>query len=161
MTSIIVAMDRNRGIGIANGLPWRLRSDMAFFKHKSMGCCLVMGRKTYESIGKPLPGRSTIVVSTGAAIDHSEVLTVNTIAAAMEAALATGKEVMVIGGAKVYEQTIGLVDRLIVTHIDAEVEADAYFPAIGPEWTIDIETETLQEAGDQFPFKVVEYVRAG
>jgi dihydrofolate reductase len=153
-------MDRNGAIGIANGLPWRLRSDMAFFKHKTMGCCLVMGRKTYESIGKPLPGRTTIVLSKGPAIPHEDVLTVNSIEAALQAAEAKGKDVMLIGGAKIYAQTIGLVERLIVTHIDAEVQADAYFPAIGTDWKVEMETETLQEEGDQYPFRVVEYVRA-
>ena len=124
---MIVAMVQNRVIGIDNRLPWRLPSDLKRFKLITMGKPLIMGRKTYESIGRPLPGRQNIVITRdrhfkapGCSVVHSE-------DAAFKAA-AEADEVMVIGGAKIYELLLPKAERLYLTLLDTEVDGGSYFP---------------------------------
>ncbi|MDC9590038.1 type 3 dihydrofolate reductase [Xenorhabdus sp. XENO-10] len=131
--SLIAAMAMDRVIGMENAMPWTLPGDLAWFKHKTLGKPVVMGRVTYESIGRPLPGRLNIVISSQPASDD-RVTWVNSIEAALAAAGDT-EEVMVMGGGKIYEQFIPLVNRMYLTHIDAEVIGDTHFPDYEPdEW---------------------------
>ena len=132
---IVAAVARNGVIGSGGALPWRLPADLSRFKSMTMGKPLVMGRKTYESIGRPLPGRETVVVSRDPAFRPEGV----TIAASVDEALATaailalksgGAEVIVAGGGEIYAQTIGLADRLEITTVEAEPDGDAKFPRI-------------------------------
>jgi len=132
--SIIVAMADNRVIGIENRLPWRLPADMKWFRQHTMGKPVLMGRKTFDSIGKPLPNRRNIIITRDAnlMIEGCEV------ANSVEAALANcseAPEVMIIGGASFYEQMLPRADRLYLTLVHAEVKGDAHFPAIDlSEW---------------------------
>lgn len=131
--SAIVAMAQNRTIGINNALPWYLPNDLKYFKAATMGKPIIMGRKTFESIGRPLPGRSNIVMTKG---DFSAdgVTVVHSVAEALQvaegAALVNGvNELMVIGGAAIYELFLSLLDRLYLTEVMANVDGDAWFPA--------------------------------
>ena len=128
--TLIVATDRARGIGIENRLPWRLPEDLVHFKRTTIGHPIIMGRKTFESIGRPLPGRRNIVVSRNPAWQHEGVECVASVDAAIAVAPAT--EAFVIGGAQIYAETLARATRLIVTEIDRVFDCDAFFPAIDP-----------------------------
>ena len=132
---MIVAMDRNRVIGIDNHLPWRLPFDLKRFKSITMGKPLIMGRKTYESIGRPLPGRKNIVITRNQHFDAPGCIVVHSVDAALAAA-AEADEVMVIGGGRIYELLLPRAGRLYLTLLDTEVSGDTYFPVIDPlNWT--------------------------
>ncbi len=137
MLSLIVAMDKNRLIGADNRLPWRLPDDMAWFKEKTMGKPVIMGRKTYQSIPKrfrPLPGRHNIVVTRNRDFTSPGCTVVYSIDAAIAAA-GDVDEVVIVGGAQLYEQCLSQVTRIYLTLIDAEFDGDAYFPEIDPaDW---------------------------
>jgi dihydrofolate reductase len=124
--SLIVAMARNRVIGINNTLPWHLPADLKHFKALTMGHHIVMGRKTYESIGKPLPGRTSVVVTRNADYAQPGVIVVNSLEAAI-AACGDDAEIFVIGGAELYRQAIVLADRIYLTEIDADISGDVHF----------------------------------
>ncbi len=127
MISIIVAMDRNRLIGSNNGLPWRLPADLKHFKAITLGKPVIMGRKTYESIGRPLPERQNIVVSRTAGFSAPGCTAVTSADAALDAA-GDVPEIMVIGGAQLYTQLLPQVQRIYLTQIDAAFDGDAWFP---------------------------------
>ena len=129
MISLIVAMDRNRLIGRGNALPWHLPADLAHFKSITMGKPIVMGRKTYESIGRPLPGRHNIVISRNPDFSAPGC----TVVASVDAALAAAgdvPEIMVIGGAQLYAELLPRAQRIYLTRVDAVFEGDAWFPAL-------------------------------
>ena len=129
MTStIIVATDRERGIGIGNRLPWRLPEDLAHFKRLTMGHPIIMGRKTFDSIGRALPGRRNIVITRNPAWQHAGVEAAASLPEAL--ALADDTEAFVIGGAEIYREALHACRRLIVTEIDRVFDCDAFFPAI-------------------------------
>jgi len=132
--SVIVAMARNCVIGVNNTLPWRLSDDLKHFKALTMGHHIIMGRKTYESIGKPLPGRTTVIVTRDAAYRMEGCLTATSIDAAI-AACAGDPEIFFVGGAEMYAQVLPRADRLYLTEIQADYEGDAWFPAFDQgEW---------------------------
>lgn len=137
IVSILVAMDRNRGIGIDNRLPWRLPADLANFRRLTMGHHIVVGRKTYESIGRPLPGRKMIVITRDLAYRAQGCAVVHSLDEALQTAAAGGEtEVFVCGGAEIYREALGKAGRLYLTLVDAEVDADAFFPDIDlTQWT--------------------------
>jgi dihydrofolate reductase len=126
--TIIVATDAQRGIGIHNTLPWKLPEDLAHFKRTTTGHPIIMGRKTFDSIGRPLPNRRNIVVTRNDKWSHEGVETVGSIEAAI--ALLDGAEGFVIGGAEIYRQSLQLADQLIITQIDHTFDCDAFFPEI-------------------------------
>jgi dihydrofolate reductase len=132
--SLVVAFARNRAIGLNNKMPWHLPEDLKYFKRVTMGKPVIMGRNTFESIGRPLPGRPNIVISRNTDYKADGITLVNSLEAALTAAqklLSPGQdEVMVIGGAQIYAQALPQADRLYLTEVDAEPEADAFFPAI-------------------------------
>jgi dihydrofolate reductase len=136
IVSLIVAMDRKRGIGRDNALPWRLSADLKRFRELTMGHHIVLGRKTYESIGKPLPGRTMIIVTRNVAFSAEGSFVVHSLDQALALAEARGEtEVFICGGAEIYAQALPHADRLYLTEVDAEVAADAYFPAFNAdEW---------------------------
>lgn len=125
--SIIAAMDRNHLIGNNNQLPWHLPADFAHFKSVTMGKPIIMGRKTFESIGKPLPGRTNIVLSRNPELQFEGAKCVTSFEAAM-AIVPDVEELMVIGGSTIYEMLLPRADRLYFTFVDAEFEGDAWFP---------------------------------
>ncbi|MFN0084969.1 MAG: dihydrofolate reductase [Blastocatellia bacterium] len=153
--SLIAAMDRNRGIGVENRLPWRLPADLRRFRELTMGHHIIVGRKTFESIGRPLPGRETIIVTRDPSYRHEGCLTAHSIPDALELARSRGEiEVFLCGGAEIYRQTLERADRLYLTLVDASIEADAFFPAFDEaQW---IERERILHPADEknlFPFK--------
>jgi dihydrofolate reductase len=125
--SIIVAMARNRTIGVNNTLPWRCPEDLRHFKALTMGHHMIMGRKTFDSIGKPLPGRTTVVVTRDRNLKIDGCLVAHSLEEAI-AACAGDKEVFVVGGAELYRQAMPLMDTLYITEIQQDVEGDAHFP---------------------------------
>ena len=132
--SIVVAMDTNGVIGKDNELPWHLPADLQHFKKTTMGKPILMGRKTWESIGRPLPGRTNIVITRDSDYRAEGCVVVNSIDAAMAAA-GEQEEVMVIGGAEFYRQVLPRTDTLYLTRINASFEGDTVFPALNPaEW---------------------------
>lgn len=124
--SLIVAMAKNRVIGADNTLPWHLPADLKHFKALTMGHHIVMGRKTYESIGKPLPGRTTVVVTRNANYSVPGVIVASSLEVAISAC-GNDEEIFVIGGAELYRQAIKLADRIYLTEIDADIPGDAHF----------------------------------
>ena len=132
--SLIVATDDGGGIGLRGGLPWHLPDDLRRFKALTLGKPVVMGRRTWDSIGRPLPGRLNIVVSR----DPRRAIEGATVAATLEAALAAAgnvPEVCVIGGAEIYRLALPLADRVELTEVHANVGADTFFPPLDPaEW---------------------------
>lgn len=133
MISLIAALAADRIIGMENAMPWHLPADLAWFKRTTLNKPVIMGRLTFESIGRPLPGRLNIVVSSQPGT-HEGVTWVTSPEAAIEAA-GDAEEIMVIGGGRIYEQILPRADRLYLTHIDAEVEGDTQFPDYEPdEW---------------------------
>ena len=131
--SMIAAMANERIIGKDNQMPWHLPADFAWFKRCTMGKPVVMGRKTYESIGRPLPGRLNIVISRDSALAIEGVTTVTSIEQAL-AASGDAEEVMIIGGGAIYNACLPLANKLYVTHIEASIDGDTQFPAWGDEF---------------------------
>ena len=130
MISLIVAMGKNREIGKENQLLWHLPKDLKHFKDLTSGHPIIMGRKTYESIGKPLPNRTNIVISRRNDWFEEGILIVGSIKEAVKFAKKIDEEVFIIGGGNIYEQTIDLADKLEVTLVDAVLDADTFFPKI-------------------------------
>lgn len=133
MISLIAALAVDRVIGMENAMPWNLPADLAWFKRNTLNKPVVMGRLTWESIGRPLPGRKNIVISSKPGSDDR----VQWVSSVEEAIAACGdvEEIMVIGGGRVYEQFLPKAQKLYLTHIDAEVEGDTHFPDYDPdEW---------------------------
>jgi dihydrofolate reductase len=126
----IAAVARNGVIGADNAIPWRLEGDFPRVRRLTMGGVLVMGRKTYDSIGRPLPGRDSCVVTRNPDWQAPGVQVFGSVDAAVDAALATGKQVWIFGGGEIYRQAWPRTTALEITHVDAAPEGDAYFPEI-------------------------------
>jgi len=147
-------MDRRRGIGVGNQLPWRLPADLKRFRELTMGHHIIVGRKTFASIGKPLAGRQMIVVTRDRAFRAEGCLVAHSPEEAIRLAGARGEsEVFVCGGAEIYAQSLARADRLYLTLVDAEVAADTFFPTFDEQdWQ---ERERVFHPADeknQFPF---------
>ncbi|PID44638.1 MAG: dihydrofolate reductase [Proteobacteria bacterium] len=138
--SIIVAMSENRVIGRNNKLPWYLPNDLRYFKSVTMGKPVIMGRKTFESIGRPLPGRMNLVITRDEAWQAEGVTICHTIESAIEKAKSSAEitgedEVMIIGGARIYRQTMPLATRVYLTKVHEEIDGDAFFDEVDwSEW---------------------------
>lgn len=130
MLSLIVAMSRRRVIGNAGGMPWHLPAELAYFKRVTNGHPIIMGRKTYASIGRPLPGRRNIVVSRNSQFHAPGCEVETSLAAAL--ALVAGHDVFVIGGATLYAEALPRAHKLYLTEIDADLAGDTYFPILQP-----------------------------
>jgi dihydrofolate reductase len=154
---LIVATDRNNGIGVNNTLPWRLPEDLAFFKRITSGHAIIMGRKTFDAIGRPLPNRRNIVVTRNPAWVHAGVETTNSLDQAV--AIAGEGEVFIIGGAQIYRDAISLADRLIVTEIDAEFACDAFFPPVDAAQWLTESRETHRSESNGWDYSFVMYRR--
>jgi dihydrofolate reductase len=144
--SIVVAVARNGVIGAGGGLPWHLPDELRLFKETTLGHVLVMGRRTYESIGQPLPGRTTVVVTRQPdwSPGSDEVVVAHGIGEALEHAGAIDDEVFVVGGGELYAAALEHADRLLLTFVDLEPEGDTTFPDV--DW--DAWRETRRESGD-------------
>ena len=129
--SIIVAVDENNGIGFENHIPWHLPADLARFKKLTMGHHLVVGRKTYESIGSPLPGRQMIILTRNPEFAAQDCFTAESLDVALKLAeKRREKEILIIGGAEIYREALPLADHLYLTVVHTSAEADKYFPVI-------------------------------
>lgn len=163
--SIVVAMAQNNVIGHAGGLPWHLSSDLKRFKALTLGKPILMGRKCYESIGRPLPGRPNIVLSHALDFAPPGVIIAHSLEAGLERARIEAKrlainEIAIIGGGVVYELTLPMVDVLYVTHIDAPIEGDTFFPYIDPGIWQPVETQRVPAGErDEYPSVFVVYKR--
>ena len=164
---LVVAVAENGVIGRGNQLPWRIKSDLKFFKSVTMGKPVVMGRKTYASIGKPLPGRTNIVITRQPDFAAPGILAAPGLPQALSAArgdaLRRGADaIAVIGGTEIFHQTMPMAARVILTLVHANPPGDTYFPPVDPAvWR---ETERLPQpkgADDEYGFTIVNYERAG
>ena len=155
--TLIVATDNASGIGIRNTLPWKLPEDLAHFKRTTTGHPILMGRKTFESIGRPLPNRRNIVISRNPDWQHEGVETVASLQAALD--LPDAADVFVIGGAEIYRLALPLADRLIVTEIGQHFECDAFFPPIDPACWIETARDTHHAISLGCDFAFVTYQR--
>mgnify|MGYP003630031056 CR=1 FL=1 len=164
--SLIAAVAENGVIGRDNALPWHLPGDLPYFKRVTMGKPIVMGRKTYASIGRPLPGRSNIVISRDDSFTAAGCRAAGSLQAALE--LATGlageegvDEVIVIGGAQVYAAALPLAQRIYLTEVHARVDGDAFFPPV--DWSLWRESSRERHAAagsNPYAYSFVVYDRA-
>jgi len=158
--SIIVAVARNGIIGRGGGLPWRLSSDLQRFKRLTMGKTIIMGRKTFESIGRLLPGRHTVVLTRQAAWTLDGAAVCSSLPAALSLEHPHEDEVFVIGGAQLYETALPFADRLYLTSVEADVDGDIRFPAWNDEEWRAVETEFVPaDAQNEFDSTFVIYER--
>lgn len=158
---IIVAIADNNAIGRDNALLWHISEDLRFFRRNTLGCPVIMGRKTYESIGRPLPQRINIVVSRGSQAPDGVAL-VHSLEEAFELADATNLErCFVMGGGQIYAQALDHADKLIVTHVHTVIEdADTFFPPIDPSvWQVSERSEIFHDEETGFDFEFVQYTR--
>lgn len=156
---IVAALARNGVIGRDNGLPWRLKADLQHFRALTMGSPILMGRNTWDSLGRPLPGRRNMVVTrapgfqaAGAEIFHSPEAAI--------AAAADAERIFVIGGAQLYATLLPLADRLVLTEVWADVDGDAHFPLLDRDDFVEERRDPRQaNADNEFDFDFVEYRR--
>lgn len=159
--SLIVAATRNQVIGLDNQMPWHLSADLRYFKQRTLGKPIIMGRKTWESLGRPLPGRLNIVISRQADVE----LAGAEVFADLEAAILRGQEwatqqgvdeVMVIGGGQLYQQALTLAQRVYLTRIDLELEGDTFFPVLdAQQWRqTDAQAHPAQNQEPGYTFEV-------
>lgn len=162
IASLIVAMDERGGIGWEGKLPWRLPADLKRFRELTMGHYIIVGRKTFESIGKPLPGRNTIVVTRDKGFHAEGCQVSHSFEESLKLARDGGEsEVFVCGGAEIYAQALDLADRIYLTRVHAEVEADTFFPRFDERGWIEQECERHPaDEKNQYPFSFKIYVRA-
>ena len=165
--AMIAAIGENSVIGADGQIPWRLPTDFAHFKRTTLGKPLVMGRKTFESIGRPLPGRTNVVVTRQPVYAPEGVVVCRSLGEALErahaiAAAEGASEVMIGGGAEIYRKAMPLADRLYITHVAASPQGDAAFPPIDPAmWEIISRHEIGRGEKDSADFTVLTYGRRG
>ena len=147
--SLIVAISKNRVIGIDNQIPWYLPADLKYFKRTTLGHHILMGRKSYLSIGKPLPRRTNLVLTRNAFFTAAGIQVIHSIEGGIELAKAAGEdELFIIGGGEIYRQSMELVDRMYITEVDIETEGDTFFPEIDEsQWKLS--SEEYHEADER------------
>ena len=160
MISLIAAIGRKGEIGMAGQLPWNLKSDLQHFKNLTSGGVVIMGRKTLQSIGRPLPNRINIVITRNANLELSGVSMADSIQSALKISQSyKPKQVFIIGGAEIYKQTLSLADKLYITEVGfSDNKADAYFPEIDLEvWRESSRQSFKADENNQYDFSFVEY----
>jgi dihydrofolate reductase len=162
MISLIVAMDKNRAIGKDNQLPWHLPEDLKNFKRLTTGHHMLMGRKTFDSIGRALPNRISLVLTRSPKQNQENLFYFSDINQAIDHAKAAGEsELFIIGGANIYEQTLEMADRLYLTQVEAKVDGDAHFPEINFSQWREVETKSYPVTENNpysWDFKILERV---
>ncbi|MCB6181948.1 dihydrofolate reductase [Leeia sp. TBRC 13508] len=150
--TLIAAMASNRVIGIQNRLPWKLSEDLKYFKKMTSGHTVIMGRKTFDSLGKPLPGRTNLVITRNMAWQHEGV----TVCHGLEKALSACRgldQVFVIGGAELYQQALPIADELLITEVQLSPEGDAFFPDFSQSGFNEVQREShVSDDGIHFDF---------
>lgn len=165
MISFILAMDNNRVIGKDNDLPWHIPADLQYFKRVTMGKPIIMGRKTYESIGRPLPGRENIVVTRDKSYEAPGCTVIHDIQDVVKLAMERSSndnqdEMFVIGGAELFKLTFPYASRLYLTEIDHEFEGDTFFPPINEsEWYIVSKEKGQKDDNNPYDYYFVVYER--
>lgn len=162
--SLIVGMAKNRAIGLDGAMPWHISEDLKYFKRVTLGAPILMGRKTFDSIGRPLPGRANIIVTRDTRYRHDGVIVVHELEAGITKAKALAEiddkdEIFVIGGAQIYELALPMADRLYITEIHRTLDGDTWFPEFdATDWVEltrdDQEPETPE--GPAFSFVVLD-----
>lgn len=160
MISLIVAMDNNRVIGKDNQLPWHLPADLAYFKKTTMGHSIVMGRKTFVSIGRPLPGRENIIVTRNHSFQAEGCTVIHSVDDIKVIASKRKEEVFVIGGAEIFQATLPFADRLYMTKIDAHFPGDTFFPSFDEtEWQLISSKKGLKDEKNPYDYTFLVYER--
>lgn len=161
LISLISAIAKNYAIGLNNNLLWHLPDDLKYFKTKTLGHNVLMGRKTYQSLGKKLKDRKIIVVTRDKYFQENDCIIVNSIQQGVEYARQNGEvELFICGGEEIYKQMIGIADTLYITHVECEQKGDTFFPVFQPsEWTIT--KSVFRETDDKhlYSFNIIEYER--
>ena len=155
MIKIIVAMSKNRVIGDSNKLIWNLPADLKRFKEITTGHPIIMGRKTYESIGRPLPNRRNIIITR----DESYSVDCEVVNSIEEALLLCGDDCFIIGGGEIYRQSIDIADKIYLTLVDEEFEGDTHFPKITSEWYISNRIDRESDEKNKYNYSFIEYER--
>ena len=160
--SHVVALSNNRVIGVDNDLPWRLKKDLAHFKAYTTNKIIIMGRKTFESIGRPLPNRINFVVSTTITeIEGAQVFksTKEALSEANKLCIELNyKEIVIIGGGYLFRDTLSVVNKLVLTEVDCEIDGDVYYPDIDLDsWQNTETSEHEKDSENEFDFKVLVY----
>lgn len=158
MISLIVAHDENRVIGANNAMPWHLPGDLQYFKAQTMGKPMIMGRKTFESIGRPLPGRRNIVITRNKLYEAEGIELATSLEEALKLAGAV-PEIMVIGGEEIFTQALPLADRLYITQIAHQFEGDTYFPAYDNFTEVSAQAPITAPEGYTFTYSIFEKSR--
>ncbi|MDQ0228870.1 dihydrofolate reductase [Metabacillus malikii] len=160
MISLLVAMDNHRLIGRDNKLPWHLPKDLAYFKRVTMNRKIVMGRKTFESIGKPLPGRDNYVLTRDKSLVIEGCTILHSISEICELSAGTDEEIFVIGGAEIFEEILPISERLYITHIYHQFEGDTFFPKVNDdEWELISREHGQRDEKNPYDFDFVVYER--
>ena len=158
LVTLIAAMGNNRAIGLDGAMPWHLPAELQHFKQATMGKAILMGRKTWQSIGRPLPGRQNIVISRNSGFIADGVDVVGSLDEAIE--IAGAEEVMVIGGGQLYTLALPLAQRMVLTLIDIEPEADTWFPNWDDrQWQQTEERHFEADEKNKLNYRIVEYSR--
>jgi dihydrofolate reductase len=155
--TLVVAVDAHNGIGIDNRLPWHLPEDLAHFKRVTLDKPVIMGRKTFDSIGRPLPRRRNIVVTRNPDWSHEGVETAASLAEAVK--LAGDQPASIIGGAQIFEEALAHADAMIVTHIAHVFRCDTFFPPIDPAVWVERAREAHHSDAEGYDYAFVTYVR--
>jgi len=158
--SIIVAMSRNNVIGIDNAMPWKQREDLKFFKSKTLNKVVIMGRKTFESIGKPLPNRTNIVITTDSKFSTiNNVKTFNSLDKALEY-YKEEQEIIIAGGGQLYKQSINKADTLYITYIETKIEeGEIFFPKLPDNFKEVSEIKKYKDKNNQYDYSFIELER--
>ena len=158
MIKIIVATSRNKVIGISNNLIWYLPADLKRFKEITTGNTIVMGRKTYESIGKPLPNRRNIVITRDVNYEVDGCEIVNSLE---EALMISNQNCFIIGGGEIYKQSMGIADQIYLTLVHEDFEGDTTFPEIGSEWKMVTSQDFEPDEKNKHKYSFIEYMKFG
>jgi dihydrofolate reductase len=160
LISLLVAMDKNRLIGVNNQLPWHLPADLAYFKKVTMGHPIIMGRKTFEAIGKPLPGRTNIIITRNPDYQAKDCKVYTSLPEAVHN-YEEAENVFVIGGAQIFKQSLPFADKLYITFIDHTFTGDTYFPEINmDEWVLESDVPGVTDEKNPYPYCFKVYRRA-
>jgi dihydrofolate reductase len=162
--SLMAALSTNNVIGRDNDVPWRLSTDLKRLKAMTMGHHVILGRKTYESVGKPLPGRTNLVITRQEGYAPEGVTVVHSLAEAVRVATRAGEEeAFILGGAEIYTQAMHRADRMYLTRVHAEVEGDTWFPDFDDvsEWRLTDAEHFDADEKNEYPFSFLTYERAG
>jgi len=161
--SIIVAVAQNGVIGAKNQLPWRLSADLKRFKQITTGHHIIMGRKTFESIGKPLPNRVSIIITRNTGYQAEGCHVVGSLAEAVQFAQSNGEtEAFVIGGGQIYEEAFTLAHKVYLTQVKANIDGDTFFPSLPScDWETTQQSEYLADERNQYDYSFVDLERVG